>query len=131
MQAVYLNPLTDFGFKKLFGEEPHKDLQIAQFNPQERQAYEDSLKHYRDLKNSNDTARLEGLQEGLEEGEKIGIEKGEKIGIEKGKKIGIEKGKAEGLTQVVTAMAAKGLDVATIADMTGLPAATVQMLLAQ
>ena len=23
MQAVYLNPLTDFGFKKLFGEEPH------------------------------------------------------------------------------------------------------------
>ena len=84
-------------------------------NPQERQAYEDSLKHYRDLKNSNDTARLEGLQEGLEEGEKIGI----------------EKGKTEGLTQVVTAMAAKGLDIATIADMTGLPVATVQTLLSQ
>ena len=127
MQAVYLNPLTDFGFKKLFGEEPHKDLQIAQFNPQERQAYEDSLKHYRDLKNFNDTARLEGLQEGLEEGEKIGIEKGRA----EGEQIGIEKGKAEGLTQVVTAMAAKGLDIATIADMTGLPAVTVQMLLAQ
>ena len=115
MQAVYLNPLTDFGFKKLFGEEPHKDLLIAQFNPQERQAYEDSLKHYRDLKNSNNTARLEGLQEGLEEGEKIGI----------------EKGKTEGLKQVVTAMAAKGLDIATIADMTGLPATTVQVLLSQ
>ncbi len=111
MQAVYLNPLTDFGFKKLFGEELHKDLLIAQFNPQERQAYEDSLKHYRDLKNSNDTARLEGLQEGLEEGEKIGIEKGK--------------------AAIVNTMAAKGLDIATIADMTGLPVATVQTLLSQ
>ena len=32
MQAVYLNPLTDFGFKKLFGEEPHKDLLISFLN---------------------------------------------------------------------------------------------------
>ena len=105
--------------------------QIAQFNPQERQAYEDSLKHYRDLKNSNETARLEGLQEGLEEGEKIGIEKGEKIGMEKGRaegeQIGMEKGKAA----IVNTMAAKGFDIATIADMTGLPAATVQTLLAK
>ena len=119
MQAVYLNSLTDFGFKKLFGEEPHKDLLLDQFNPQERQAYEDSLKHYRDLKNSNDTARLEGLQEGLEEGEKIGIEKGK------------AEGRLEGLAQVVTAMAAKGLDITSIADMTGLPATTVQTLLAK
>ena len=86
-------------------------------NPQERQAYEDSLKHYRDLKNSNDTARLEGLQEGLEEGEKIGIEKGR------------AEGEQIGMTKVVTAMAAKGLDIATIAEMTGLPVATVQTLL--
>ena len=97
-------------FHKLF-----QVAQIAQFNPLERQAYEDSLKHYRDLKNSNDTAWQEGLQEGLEEGEKIGIEKGEKIGM----------------TKVVIAMAAKGLDIATIAEMTGLAAATVQTLLAQ
>lgn len=32
MQSVYLNPLTDFGFKKLFGEEPHKDLLISFLN---------------------------------------------------------------------------------------------------
>ena len=102
--------LQESVFHKLF-----QIAQIAQFNPQERQAYEDSLKHYRDLKNSTDTARLEGLQEGLEEGEKIGIEKGEKIGM----------------TKVVTAMAAKGLDIATIAEMMGLPVATVKTLLAQ
>ena len=75
--------------------------------PQERQAYEDSLKHYRDLKNSNDTARLEGLQEGLEEGEKIGIAK------------------------IVCSMVAKGLDIATIAEMTGINVAEIQHLLSQ
>ncbi|MFZ1569995.1 MAG: Rpn family recombination-promoting nuclease/putative transposase [Thiolinea sp.] len=32
MQDVYLNPLTDFGFKKLFGEEPNKDLLISFLN---------------------------------------------------------------------------------------------------
>ncbi|MEN9503727.1 MAG: hypothetical protein RI964_3012 [Pseudomonadota bacterium] len=32
MNDVYLNPLTDFGFKKLFGEEPHKDLLISFLN---------------------------------------------------------------------------------------------------
>ena len=32
MQDIYLNPLTDFGFKKLFGEEPHKDLLISFLN---------------------------------------------------------------------------------------------------
>ena len=32
MQSVYLNPLTYFGFKKLFGEEPHKDLLISFLN---------------------------------------------------------------------------------------------------
>jgi len=83
-QATYLNPFTDFGFKKLFGEEYNKDLlidflnqllkkeqgsifrklfaaaEIAKFTPEEAMAYEDSLKVYRDLKNSLDTAREEG-----------------------------------------------------------------------
>ena len=42
--------------------------QIARFDPQERLAYESSLKYYRDLKNVIDTARGEGWQEGREEG---------------------------------------------------------------
>ena len=32
MAAIYINPLTDFGFKKLFGEEPNKDLLISFLN---------------------------------------------------------------------------------------------------
>ncbi len=47
----YMNPFTDFGFKKIFGEEINKDLLPTNQN---------SLKYYRDLKNSLDTAREEG-----------------------------------------------------------------------
>ena len=46
----YINPYTDFGFKKLF-----KQAEIAKFSPEERQDYEESVKIYRDLKNSLDT----------------------------------------------------------------------------
>jgi predicted transposase/invertase (TIGR01784 family) len=50
-------------FSKLF-----EVAEIARFSPQEVQAYEDSLKIYRDLKNSLDTAREEGWEKGREEG---------------------------------------------------------------
>lgn len=40
--------------------------EIAKFSPEEVKAYEDSLKSYRDLKNSLDTAREEGREEGIE-----------------------------------------------------------------
>ncbi|OQX22464.1 MAG: hypothetical protein BWK80_30370 [Desulfobacteraceae bacterium IS3] len=64
-------------FEKLF-----KLAEIEKFGYKERMVYEDSLKVYRDLKNSLDTAREEGREKGREEGraegEKVGIEKGEK-----------------------------------------------------
>ncbi len=62
-------------FDKLFSE-----AEIAKFSTQDRVAYEDSLKYYRDVKNSLDTA----FEEGKMEGEQIGLEKGEQIGLEKG-----------------------------------------------
>jgi len=41
----------------------------------EREAYEESLKYYRDIKNVVDTSREEGLKEGMEKGiEKRNIE---------------------------------------------------------
>lgn len=46
----YISLLTDFGFK------------------QELREYEDSLKTYRDIKNSIDTAKEEGREEGRVEG---------------------------------------------------------------
>ena len=76
-----------------------KSAEIAMFTPQERHAYETSLKYYRDLKNVTDTAKEEGRKEGIEEGLKKGIEKGKKEGIEEGLKKGIEKGKKEGIEE--------------------------------
>jgi PD-(D/E)XK nuclease family transposase len=71
----YINPFTDFGFKKLFGTEPNKDLlidfdtaEIAKFSPDEKSQYEESLKIYRDLKNVIDTSFGEGKLEGKIEG---------------------------------------------------------------
>lgn len=45
-------------FAKLFEE-----AEIAKFTPEEREAYEDSLKYYRDIKNVVDTSREEGKEE--------------------------------------------------------------------
>ncbi len=50
-------------FEKLF-----ETAEIAKFTPAQVRSYEDSLKHYRDLKNSLDTARDEGKMEGIMEG---------------------------------------------------------------
>jgi predicted transposase/invertase (TIGR01784 family) len=60
-------------FEKLF-----ETAEIARFTPDQIRSYEDSLKYYRDMKNSLDTAREEGLLEGIEKG----IEKG-KIDVAK------------------------------------------------
>ena len=52
------------------GIEEREEAEIATFTPEELREYEDSLKAYRDIKNSIDTARREGHMEGRVEGEK-------------------------------------------------------------
>ena len=59
-------------FLKLF-----EKAEIAKFSKNEYMQYEESLKYYRDLKNSLDTAREEGKMEGREEGLKEGLKEGE------------------------------------------------------
>jgi len=56
-------------FEKLF-----ETAEIARFTPDQVRSYEDSLKYYRDMKNSLDTAREEGLIEGREAGREEGRE---------------------------------------------------------
>ncbi len=50
-------------FEKLF-----ETAEIAKFTPDQIRSYEDSLKYYRDLKNSLDTAKEEGIEQGIEKG---------------------------------------------------------------
>jgi len=56
-------------FEKLF-----EVAEIARFTPDQIRSYEDSLKYYRDMKNSLDTAFEEGREEGRKEGIAKGIE---------------------------------------------------------
>ena len=56
--------LVDKVFDRLFEE-----AEIARFTPTELREYEDSLKAYRDIKNSLDTAKREGIEIGRAEGE--------------------------------------------------------------
>ena len=52
--------------------EEREEAEIGTFTPEELREYEDSLKAYRDIKNSIDTAREKGRVEGRVE-EKIAI----------------------------------------------------------
>ena len=51
----YINPYTNFGFKKLF-----KQAEIARYTPEERREYEASLKGYWDYFSTMKTAEQKG-----------------------------------------------------------------------
>ena len=71
VEERYISLLTDKVFDRLFEE-----AEIAKFTPQEMREYETSKMAYRDIKNSVDTAKREGIAEGKEIGMKEGMEKG-------------------------------------------------------
>ena len=81
--------------------------------------YETSKMAYRDIKNSVDTAKREGIAEGM------------KQGIEKGMKQGMEKGMNLRSLEIARKMLAKGLDEASVMDMTGLTAEEIKLLKAE
>ena len=94
--------------------------------------YEASKKAYRDIKNSVDTAKREGIAEGMEKGMKQGMEKGMKQGMkqgmEKGMKQGMEKGLEQRSLEIARKMLAKGMDAASVMEITGLSAEQMQQL---
>ena len=77
-----------------------KEAEIATFTPEELREYEDSLKAYRDIKNSIDSARREGRAEGLAEGKK----------------------------DIARKMKSKGFSAADISEMTGLTDEEIETL---
>ncbi len=107
--------INDNSFEKAFDE-----AEIAKFDRKQQNAYEKSLKYYRDLKNVTDTAFFDGKEEGIEEGIEKGIEIGKEMGKEEGVKIGI-KNTAKNLKQI-------GLDIANIAKATGLSIEEIEKL---
>ena len=122
-------------FTKLFEE-----AEIAKFTPTELKEYEDSLKAYRDVKNSIDTAlekgREEGMAKGLEKGMAKGLEKGREEGMakgmEKGLAKGLEKGREEGMEKEKLSTARRllsmGLSEEQVSTATELPLEEIQKL---
>jgi len=94
-------------FDKLF-----ETAEIAKFTITQANSYEDSLKYYRDMKNSFDTAREEAMADGL----KKGMEKGMEKGIEKG----IEKGLIDAKLEIAIRALKKGFSVNDVIELTGL-----------
>ena len=98
-------------FTKLFEE-----AEIAKFTPTELKEYEDSLKAYRDVKNSIDTALEKGREEGREEGRA------------EGRKEGREEGKNLKAIQIAKKMLDAGMDIDTIINLTDLSKDEIEKL---
>ena len=89
-------------------EERYIKAEIAKFTPQEMREYETSKMAYRDIKNSVDTAKREGIAEGKEIGMKEGMEKGR------------AEGKHEANTETAQRLLAMGLSAEQVAKATQL-----------
>ena len=90
------------------GIEEREEAEIATFTPEELREYEDSLKAYRDIKNSIDTARREGEAKGRVEGRLEGRLEGRVEG---------EKRKAIAIARNLKLM---GMSISDISKATGL-----------
>ena len=99
--------LCDKVFDRLFEE-----AEIAKFTPQEMREYETSKMAYRDIKNSVDTAKREGIEIGMAKG----MEKGMAKGMEKGR----AEGKHEANTETAQRLLAMGLSAEQVAKATQL-----------
>ena len=102
-------------------EERYIKAEIAKFTPQEMREYETSKMAYRDIKNSVDTAKREGIAEGMEIGMKEGMEKGMAKGKQEGLAEGMEKGMNQKALEIAKNMLAMGLSAEQVAKATQLP----------
>ena len=110
-------------FSKLFGE-----AEIAKFTPTELKEYEDSLKAYRDVKNSIDTALEKGREEGRAEGREEGRAEGREEGRAEGRVEGREEGKNLKAIQIAKKLLEAGMDVDTVMKMTDLSKSEIEKL---
>jgi len=95
-------------------------LNMLKMDEKERRIYEKYMRNMTDDSTVIETARMEGRVEGREEGKAEGRAEGEA----KGRAEGV----AEGLIQAAKAMKAKGMDIRTIAEITGLPENKIQRI---
>ena len=146
----YLDPKADLTFKKIFGNHPNRmrnllnalqslnedeliqqeqylptteELEISGFTDAELWAYDkfwDSVSVERTL-----------IDDSYQKGKEEGMEKGRAEGKEEGRAEGIEEGMSQRSREIARKMLAKGMDEASIMDMTGLTAEEIKLLKAE
>ena len=146
----YLDPKADLTFKKIFGNHPDRlknllntlqslnedeliqqqqylptteELEISGFSDAELRAYDkfwDSVSVERTL-----------IDDSYQKGKEEGMEKGIAEGMEMGMKQGMEKGMNLRSLEIARKMLAKGMDEASVMDMTGLTAEEIKLLKAE
>ena len=146
----YLDPKADLTFKKIFGNHPDRlknllntlqslneneliqqqqylptteELEISGFSDAELRAYDkfwDSVSVERTL-----------IDDSYQKGKEEGMEKGIAESMEKGMKQGMEKGMSQRSLEIARKMLAKGMDEASVMDMTGLTAEEIKLLKAE
>ena len=146
----YLDPKADLTFKKIFGNHPNRlknllnslqslnedeliqqqqylptteELEISGFTDAELRAYD----KFWDSVSVERTLIDDSYQKGKEKGKEEGIAEG----IEKGMKQGMEKGMTLRSLEIARKMLAKGIDEASVMDMTGLTAEEIKLLKAE
>ena len=118
-------------FKKL-----EEIVDIASMSKEERMKYDESIKVYRDqlavmeFERNKGLAegRAEGLAKGKAEGRAEGLAEGRAEGLAKGKAEGRAEGLAEGKENVACNLKRMGMDVETIAKVTGLDPEIIKRL---
>ena len=146
----YLDPKADLTFKKIFGNHPNRlknllnslqslnedeliqqqqylptteELEISGFTDAELRAYD----KFWDSVSVERTLIDDSYQKGKEKGKEEGIAEG----MEKGMKQGMEKGMSQRSLEIARKMLAKGMDEASVMDMTGLTAEEIKLLKAE
>lgn len=99
-------------------------LDVMNFSPEEREAYEEHLKWLRIEANTLKKYEAKGFAEGKAEGLAEGEAKGEAKGIEKG----VEKGKKEEKKEIARGLLAQGVDIGVISSATGLSIEEIESL---
>lgn len=105
-----------------------ESAEISKFTQQEYQDYENSLKYYRDLKNSLDTAKEEGIKEGTIQGKLEGMRVGKIQGKLEGVKEGKIQGKLEEKLEIAKTLLRSGVGIDIIIQSTGLTEKTISDL---
>jgi flagellar biosynthesis/type III secretory pathway protein FliH len=85
-------PLQENVFMQLF-----EVARITNFSQAERDAYENSLKYYRDMNGVIETAREEGMAQGIQQGMVQGMQEGKRSAREEGMAQGIQQGMVQGM----------------------------------